>query len=155
MMISPLSVILAPARSQSLLRTRSGRPDSRELNLSCTAVEVLLTFCPPGPPLFMNFSSRASSGMKNIFTYFNKMLPAAVLAAAVFFRSAAPGAAQQLGQVLGASGIWRTGGDILQELSWHDDSAYSYWYPCGGQLCAGARSGGRAWPRRSGPIKMG
>src|SRR5262245_20018652 len=53
-----------PARAASRVRTDSGRLDERATSKrSCTAVETLLTFCPPGPEARMKDTSISCSGM--------------------------------------------------------------------------------------------
>jgi hypothetical protein len=56
-MSSPSSVIRSPANDFKRILTGSdSEGEARALNRSWTAVETLLTFCPPGPEALINSS---------------------------------------------------------------------------------------------------
>jgi hypothetical protein len=61
--IEPSADSLEPAALRSRAAASAGRPERSGKKRSCTAVEVLLTFWPPWPPLLMNFSSREPGGV--------------------------------------------------------------------------------------------
>ena len=64
MTITPSLVMRLPASRASRARTASvSEGDRRASNLSCTAVETLLTFCPPGPEARRNTSSSSAGSM--------------------------------------------------------------------------------------------